>query len=54
MIIRKGIIKIYRREALQIQLPPDTDMARFRIKVTEKKNAANIPSKMAFKAFPPV
>jgi len=41
---KKGTMKKYRSEALQIQLPPDNSIARFKINVTEKKNAAQIPN----------
>jgi hypothetical protein len=46
-------MKTNRNEALQIQLPPDKFMARFKTNVAAKKKEANIPSAIPFKFTPP-
>jgi len=53
IIRRIGAIKANLKTALQIQLPPDKSIARFKTNVTAKKNEANMPSAMAFKGLPP-
>jgi uncharacterized protein (UPF0303 family) len=40
---RNGTIKIYRSEALQIQLPPDNSIDALRTNVKAKKKDAQIP-----------
>jgi hypothetical protein len=39
-------MKMYRREALQIQLPPDNSIDALRTNVKAKKKAAQIPKKI--------
>ncbi|GMA97649.1 hypothetical protein PIPA1_04490 [Pelosinus sp. IPA-1] len=51
---KKGNEKKYRKEALQIQLPPDKSMARFKTNVDAKKKDANIPIKITFIIIPPL
>jgi hypothetical protein len=46
-------MRIYRSEALQIQLPPDISIARFRINVKAKKKAANTPKMIGFIRYYP-
>jgi len=40
-------MKKYRREELQIQLPPDISIERLSIKVTAKNREAKIPSNIS-------
>src|SRR5699024_11432156 len=60
MTIKNGTMKIYRNEALQIQLPPSRSIERFNTNVKAKKNAATIPNKIGriltphFKALFPI
>ncbi|GGE72490.1 hypothetical protein GCM10007140_23000 [Priestia taiwanensis] len=44
-------MKMNRNEALHIQLPPDNSIARFRINVKAKKNAAQMPKKIGRNEF---
>jgi len=41
-------MKKYRKEALHIQLPPESSMERLRINVTAKNNDAKIPIPISF------
>jgi hypothetical protein len=45
---RNGVIKIYRSEALQIQLPPANCIDALRTNVNAKKKEAQIPIKIGF------
>lgn len=45
---RNGTMKIYRSEALQIQLPPDNSIEALRTNVKAKKKAAQIPITIDF------
>jgi hypothetical protein len=49
--IRNGTMKIYRSEALQIQLPPDNSIEALRTNVKAKKKAAQIPITIDFTKF---
>jgi hypothetical protein len=51
MTTRIGTINRYRNEALQIQLPPDSSIDRFRTNVKAKKKAANTPNQIERIAF---
>jgi hypothetical protein len=50
---RNGTIKIYRSDALQIQLPPDNSMEALRTNVKAKKKAAKIPITIDFTQIHP-
>ncbi|WP_404596115.1 hypothetical protein [Paenibacillus sp. RC82] len=51
MTNKMGSINRYRKEALHIQLPPDSSIDRLRTKVKAKKKAANTPSQIDRKTF---